>query len=53
MDLVIIKKIGLILLGIWLIITGIMTTFSLGNPVVSVVLAIVAIITGILILIDR
>jgi len=53
MDLILIGKIGLILLAIWLIITGIMTTFSLGNPVVSIILAIVAIITGVFILIDR
>jgi hypothetical protein len=45
---------GLLLLAIWLIvIPGICTVFAVGHPVLHVVMGIVALISGILILIGR
>jgi hypothetical protein len=44
---------GFILLGAWLIVTGICTVFSVGHPVLHVLLGIVAIAAGVLILIGR
>ena len=44
---------GLILLAIWLIVTGICTVFSVGHPVLHVLLGIVAIAAGVLIAIGK
>jgi len=44
-------KIGTILLGIWLIITGLMQVVTI--PIPPVAMAAIAIATGVLILIDR
>jgi hypothetical protein len=45
------KNLGMILLAIWLIITGIMQLVSI--PIPEMIIAIVAIAAGVLILIDR
>jgi len=47
----IIKNLGMILLAIWLIITGIMQFVSI--PIPAMIMAIIAIAAGVLILIDR
>ncbi len=44
---------GLILLSIWLIVTGILNALSIGNQVIRVILGIVAVIAGILILLGK
>jgi hypothetical protein len=45
------KNLGMILLAIWLIITGIMQLVSV--PIPAMIMAIIAIAAGVLILIDR
>jgi hypothetical protein len=45
------KNLGMILLAIWLIITGIMQLVSI--PIPAMIMAIIAIAAGVLILIDR
>jgi len=45
------KNLGMILLAIWLIITGIMQLVSI--PIPAMIMAIIAIAAGILILIER
>jgi hypothetical protein len=44
---------GLLLLAIWLIISGICVVLSVGNPVLHVLLGILAIVAGVLIFIGR
>jgi len=41
------------LLGIWLIVTGVLTALSIGNPIVVVLLALLAIAAGVLIVLGR
>jgi uncharacterized membrane protein len=45
------KNLGMILLAIWLIITGVMQFASI--PIPAMIMAIIAIAAGVLILIDR
>jgi len=45
------KNLGMIFLAIWLIITGIMQLVSI--PIPAMIMAILAIVAGVLILIDR
>ena len=45
------KKIGILLLAIWLIVTGLMQVVTI--PIPSVVMAVLAIAAGILILINK
>jgi hypothetical protein len=45
------KNLGMILLAIWLIITGIMQLVSV--PIPAMIMALIAIAAGVLILIDR
>ena len=47
------KSIGMLSLGIWLILTGLLTVFSVGNPVVHVLLALLAIAAGVFIVLGR
>ncbi|MDQ1239554.1 MAG: hypothetical protein QG577_1740 [Thermodesulfobacteriota bacterium] len=47
------KSLGMLLLGIWLIVTGLLTALSVGNPIVHVLLGLLAIAAGILIVLDR
>jgi len=44
---------GFLLLGIWLIITGIMQALSIGNPTVHVLMGILALVAGAFILVGR
>ena len=53
MNLDVTKSLGMLLLGIWLIVTGLLTALSVGNPIVHVLLALLAIAAGILIVLDR
>ncbi len=53
MNLNVTRRLGMLLLGIWLIITGLLRALSIGNPVVSVLLALLAIAAGILIVLER
>ena len=48
-----IKKLGIFLLGIWLILTGLLPLLVINIPVSDVILNIVAAIAGVLILLDR
>jgi hypothetical protein len=49
----IIHNIGFILLGIWCIVTGICTVFSVGHPVLHVLLGVVGDLAGGFILVGR
>ena len=53
MNLKVTKSLGMLLLGIWLILTGLLTALSVGNPIIHVLLALLAIAAGILIVLDR
>ncbi len=53
MNLNLTKSLGSLLLGIWLIVTGLLTALSVGNPVVHVLLALLAIAAGVLIVLGR
>jgi len=48
------RKLGTLLLGIWLILTGLLPLLSVRlSPTFNTVLAVVAVVAGLLILIDR
>ena len=47
------KNVGMILLGIWLIITGLIPLLHINFRGLSLVMAIFAIVTGVFILLDR
>jgi hypothetical protein len=47
------KSLGMLLLGIWLIVTGVLTVLSVGNPIVHVLLALLAIAAGVFIVLGR
>ena len=47
------KKRGMLLLGIWLIVTGLLQVVSIPIPSIGIMLAILAIAAGVLILLDR
>jgi hypothetical protein len=47
------KSLGMLLLGIWLIVTGVLTALSVGNPIIHVLLALLAIAAGVLIVLGR
>ena len=48
------KSLGMILLGIWLIVTGILAVFSIAVPAfVGIILGIVAIVAGLLLLFGK
>ena len=47
------KHLGMILLGIWLIVDGLMKLFNFSFPYSGIILAVIAIIAGILIIIKR
>jgi hypothetical protein len=53
MNLNLTKSLGMLLLGIWLIVTGLLTALSVGNPIVHVLLALLAVAAGVLIVLDR
>jgi hypothetical protein len=47
------KNLGMLLLGIWLILTGLIPLLNLGLPVLGTVMTILAIAAGVLILLGR
>jgi uncharacterized membrane protein HdeD (DUF308 family) len=47
------RSIGMILLAIWLILTGLITLFNLGFAGISIIMGLLALIAGILILMGR
>ncbi len=47
------KKLGMVLLAIWLIVTGLLTFINIGIPYRGEIMAILAIAAGVLILVDR
>ena len=53
MNLNVTRSLGMLFLGIWLIVTGLLQALSVGNPVISVLLALLAIAAGILIVLER
>ncbi len=53
MNLNLTKSLGMLLLGIWLIVTGLLTALSVGNPIVQVLLALLAIAAGVLIVLNQ
>lgn len=53
MNLNLTKSLGMLLLGIWLIVSGLLTVLSVGNPIVHVLLALLAVAAGIFIVLGR
>lgn len=53
MNLKVTKSLGMLLLGIWLIVTGLLTVLSVVNPIVHVLLALLAIAAGVFIVLGR
>jgi len=47
------KNMGMLLLGIWLIVTCLLQTLSIGNPTVHLLLPLLAIAAGLLIALNR
>ena len=47
------RNVGMLLLGIWLILTGLLQIASISIPGIGIILALLAIVAGILILIGR
>jgi hypothetical protein len=47
------KNLGMLLLGIWLIVTGLLQAVSIPIPAIGIVLALLAIAAGVLILVGR
>jgi hypothetical protein len=47
------KKLGWLLLGIWLVLTGLISLFSLSFNGLSLIMAILAVAAGVLILVER
>jgi hypothetical protein len=47
------RNLGMLLLGIWLIVTGLLQVASIQIPAIGTVLALLAIAAGVLILTDR
>jgi hypothetical protein len=53
MNLNLTKSLGMLLLGVWLIVSGLLTALSVGNPIVHVLLALLAIAAGVFIILGR
>jgi hypothetical protein len=53
MNLNLTKSLGMLLLGIWLIVTGLLAVLSVGNPIVNILLALLAVAAGIFIVLGR
>jgi hypothetical protein len=47
------KNLGMLLLGIWLIVTGLLQVVSIHIPAIGTILALLAIAAGVLILLGR
>ena len=48
-----VKNWGMILLSIWLIVTGLLQVVSIRIPAIGIILAVLAMVAGVLILFDR
>jgi hypothetical protein len=53
MNLKLTTNLGMLLLGIWLIVMGVLQALSVGNPIVHVLLALLAVAAGIFIVLGR
>jgi len=47
------KNLGMLLLGIWLLMNGLMQLVSIPIPSIGIIMAVLAIAAGVLILLDR
>jgi hypothetical protein len=47
------KNLGMVLLGIWLIVTGLLSVVAIPIPAIGTILAVLAIAAGVLILLGR
>ena len=47
------RNLGMLLLGIWLILTGLLQVVSVSIPGIDVIMAVLAIVAGVLIVMDR
>jgi hypothetical protein len=47
------KDLGMLLLGIWLILTGLLQVVSLSIPYIGIIMAVLAIVAGVLIVMNR
>ena len=47
------KNLGMLLLGIWLVVTGLLQVVSIHVPAIGPILALLAIVAGVLILMGR
>ena len=47
------KSLGMVLLGVWLIVTGLLSVASIPIPAIGTILAVLAIAAGVLILLGR
>lgn len=47
------KKMGMLLLGVWLILTGLMAVFSIQIPYIGTILGVLALAAGALILLGK
>ena len=47
------KNLGMILLGIWLIVTGLLQVVSISIPSIGIIMAVLAITAGVLVLLGR
>jgi hypothetical protein len=47
------KNLGMLLLGIWLVVTGLLQVVSIPIPAIGIILAVLAIAAGVLILLGR
>lgn len=47
------KNLGMLLLGIWLIVTGLLQVVSVQIPAIGTILALLAIVAGVLLLMGR
>jgi len=53
MNLNVTSNLGMLLLGIWLIVTGLLEALSIGHRVVHILLALLAVAAGVLIVLGR
>lgn len=47
------KKLGLLLLGIWVALSGLISLFSISVAILNTLMALLAIVAGVLVLLDR
>ena len=47
------KSLGMTLLGVWLIVTGLLQVVSISIPYIGLIMAVIAIVAGLLILVGK